>query len=214
MTRKGASRGMMCWARLRLPIMLESLVIGISPGALQLGRPAAANHRLAAAELLDGDRPIGMLNEVGDEGGGAFGDIHVERIGGCRQVKAELRRQRLAAIAGGKHHLARLHGAFGGGDAEPGSFPCEREHRLLSEAQGTPGAGPAPNGRVGEEGIDLALMRAELRPDHRRAEIGRDPIELGAVEDRDIEPERRFRASPSAPGNRAGAGPRRSSGRR
>ena len=158
----------------------------------ELGRPAAANHRLAAAELLDGDRTIGMLNEVGYEGGGAFGDIHVERIGGCRQVKTELRRQRLAAIAGGKHHLARLQGAFGGGDAEPGSFPCEREHRLLSEAQGTPGAGPAPNGRVGEEGIDLALMRAELRPDHRRAEIGRDPIELGAAEDRDIEPERGF----------------------
>src|SRR5262245_9884535 len=152
----------------------------------ELGRPAAADHRLAAAELLDGDRTIGMLNEVRHEDGGAFRDVHVKRIGSRREVKTELGSQRLAAIAGGEHDLARLQGAVGGGDAEPPSLPFESEHRLLSDAQGTLGTGPAPNGRVGEKRIDLALMRAELRPDHRRTEIGCDPIELGAVEDRHV----------------------------
>src|SRR5262245_66695893 len=104
-----------------------------------------------------------MLNEVRNEGGGALRDVHVERIGGRRRVKTALRRQRLAAITGSKHDLARLHGAVGCGDAEPAALQFfEREHRLLSDAQCTLGAGPAPNSRVGEKRIDLALMSTEL----------------------------------------------------
>jgi hypothetical protein len=47
----------------------------------------------------------------------------------------------------------------------------------------------APHRRVGQQRVQLAFLRAELRADHRLPEIGRDAGQLGAAEHPDLQAE-------------------------
>ena len=70
--------------------MLDKRVRAIFPGCTEFGWPTAADHGLAAAKLLERDRPGRMLNEMPNNRLRFFCNVHVQRITCCRKVKSEL----------------------------------------------------------------------------------------------------------------------------
>src|SRR5215472_1981619 len=96
-----------------------------------LRRPATADDRLTAAKLLQGDRPLGMLDEMMDKPRRALGDVDMERIAHGGQIEADPRSQRLCAVTRGQHYLARLDRASRGHRAKTGALHLKAEYWLL-----------------------------------------------------------------------------------
>ena len=71
-----------------------------------VGGPATADHHLAGAELLQRDRPVGVLHEVADQRASRLGDVHVQRLGVGRHVHAEIGGEFSRAGAGCEHDAA------------------------------------------------------------------------------------------------------------
>src|SRR5258707_3603885 len=120
------------------------------PGLAELRRPAAADDRLPVAELLQRDRPIGMLDEMGNERRCPLGDVHVERIADGRQIEAELGCERLGTVARREHDLACFEHPLHRSYAEAAALPLEPDHGLFPELCDPEPARPAPHGGIGE----------------------------------------------------------------
>ena len=189
MIRSGAIRGTICCASVALATRLASSTVGCAPFAREVGRPAAADDDLAGAELLERDHPVGMLDEVADQGRRRLGDVHVQGFGLRRDRNAEPRRQRLAARSGSEHHPARFYRPVSRLDDEALALAPDRPGALALDQHDALFDDPAADRGVGEQRIELAFIGANLGADHVGSEIGRDAIEFRAIEDIDIEPQ-------------------------